>query len=227
MTRNKTITYISGIIALMAVVALVVSPLALAEMDAMGSHKGKMQLPPLEFTDTSVPVGESHSESLAADVISITEAIDSIEGRVVMISLMPVQEYLAYFALVISGEEVFHVIVDAGNGDVLYTSDGMSIADIDAKMAEMKSKHSGMSGMYSGMTGEYDASKHTGMTGMVDHTTVLEPTGNEELDALRAEFVEKMQEIKQAHADGDFDKVKELAAELEDLRNQIIEVTYN
>ena len=49
-----------------------------------------------------------------------------------------------------------------------------------------------------GMSGEYDASKH-------------------------AEFIEKIQELKQAHANGDFDKVKELSAELQDLRNQIVE----
>jgi len=76
-----------------------------------------------------------------------------------------------------------------------------------AKMAEMKSKHSGM-------TGEYDASKHAGMTGM---------TG--EYDASKhTKFVEKIYELKQAHADGDFDKVKELTVDLEDLRNQIIDL---
>jgi len=64
-----------------------------------------------------------------------------------------------------------------------------------------------------GMTGEYDASKHAGMTGM----TV-------ESDASKhAEFVEKIQELKQAYANRDFDKVKELSAELQDLRNQIVE----
>jgi len=73
------------------------------------------------------------------------------------------------------------------------------------------SKHTGMTGM-TGMTGEYDASKHTGMTGM---------TG--EYDASKhTEFVEKIYELKQAHADGDFDKVKELTVDLQDLRNQII-----
>jgi len=70
------------------------------------------------------------------------------------------------------------------------------------------SKHTGMTGM----TGEYDASKHAGMTGM---------TG--EYDASKhTEFVEKIYELKQAHADGDFDKVKELTVDLQDLRNQII-----
>jgi len=67
-----------------------------------------------------------------------------------------------------------------------------------------------------------DADKH-GMTGMVDNNKVLEPTGNEDSNARHAEFVEKIQELKQAHANGDFDKVKKLAAELQDLRNQIVE----
>ena len=49
-----------------------------------------------------------------------------------------------------------------------------------------------------GMSGEYDSSKHAG-------------------------FVEKIQELKQAYANGDFDKVKELTVELQDLRNQIVE----
>jgi hypothetical protein len=50
-----------------------------------------------------------------------------------------------------------------------------------------------------------------------------EPTGDIELDALRAQFLEKIQEIKEAHQDGDSEKIDELRQELKDLRSQIIE----
>ena len=101
-----------------------------------------------------------------------------------------------------------------------------------AKMAEMKSKHSGMTGEYdaskhagmTGMTGEYDASKHAGMTGMTgeDGTSKHPGMTGEDGTSKHTEFVEKIYELKQAHADGEFDKVKELTVELQDLRNQII-----
>ncbi len=49
-----------------------------------------------------------------------------------------------------------------------------------------------------------------------------EPTGNEELDDLQTQFLEKIQELKEAHEEGDSDKVQELRKELGDLKEQLI-----
>ena len=169
MTRNKTVTYISGIIALIAVVAFVVSPLALAEMDATGSHIGKY---------------------------NIKEKLD------------------AYCAM--SPEEQAEVIAKHNKSDEMVSKineycslDEEGRAALIAEHKEKFEKHAGMTGM----SGDYDASKHAGMTGM-----------SGDYDASKhAEFVKKIQELKQAHANGDLDKVKKLTAELQDLRNQIVE----
>ena len=169
----------------------------------------------------------SVQENLAAVSIGALEAGGIAEeatgGQVIKGGLTHLQGYLVHVFIVVSDDIMYHVIVDAGNGEVLYTSDGISLEEFQAKMTEMKSKHPAMSGM----TGEYDASKHPAMSGNADYTKVLEPTGNEELDALRAEFVEKIQELKEVHDSGDFDKVQELSDELKDIRNQIVEEMHN
>lgn len=51
-----------------------------------------------------------------------------------------------------------------------------------------------------------------------------EPTGNEELDQLRSDFVEKIRELGEAHEDGDSERVQELSQELKDLRMQLKEL---
>ena len=48
-----------------------------------------------------------------------------------------------------------------------------------------------------------------------------EPTGNEELDGLRTQFVDKIRELKGANEDGDSDKAQELRQELKDLKDQL------
>jgi len=51
-----------------------------------------------------------------------------------------------------------------------------------------------------------------------------EPTGNEELDDLQTQFLEKIRELKEAHEDGDSDIVQELRKELKDLRELLIDL---
>ena len=51
-----------------------------------------------------------------------------------------------------------------------------------------------------------------------------EPTGNEEVDELGAQLVEKIGELKEAHEEGDSDKVQELRLEMKDLMQQLREL---
>jgi len=49
-----------------------------------------------------------------------------------------------------------------------------------------------------------------------------EPIGNEELDELQTQFLEKIQELKETHEEGNSDKVQELRKKLKDLREKLI-----
>ena len=51
-----------------------------------------------------------------------------------------------------------------------------------------------------------------------------EPTGNDELDDMQTQFLEKIQELKEAHEEGDSDKVQELRQELKGLRELFIDL---
>lgn len=51
-----------------------------------------------------------------------------------------------------------------------------------------------------------------------------EPTGDEEIDELGSQLVEKIGEIKEAHEEGDSDRVQELRQEIKDLLQQLREL---
>ncbi len=101
-------------------------------------------LPEIEGT---IPVGESIRENIESVNIDALEAgtiaIDSIEeGKVLFGGIMPTQGYLVYHYGVASSinDQLYRVIVDAGNGDILHTGEGISLAELDAKVAEMKER---------------------------------------------------------------------------------------
>ncbi len=50
---------------------------------------------------------------------------------------------------------------------------------------------------------------------------ISESSGNADIDAARATFVEKLQELRQAIQDGDTEKISELRKELKDLRSEL------
>ena len=82
------------------------------------------------------------------------------------------------------------------------------------------------------ITREYDHSKDDrkfSPGSLVNNIERLEerfsqPTGDEELDQLQSEFVEKVREFGEAHKDGDSEKIQELNQELKDLRIQLKEL---
>lgn len=51
-----------------------------------------------------------------------------------------------------------------------------------------------------------------------------EPTGNDELDDMQTQFLEKIQELKEAHEEEYSDKVQELRQELKGLRELLIDL---
>ncbi|MGI9565920.1 MAG: PepSY domain-containing protein [Nitrosopumilus sp.] len=109
---------------------------------------GKMMMghdiPDIEGT---LPVGESIRENISSVKIDALEAgaiaAESIEeGKVLRGGIVPTQGYLTYQYSVVSStdEQLYRVIVDAGNGEILHTSEGISIEELDARIAEMNER---------------------------------------------------------------------------------------
>jgi len=108
-----------------------------------GFHEKMMNdIPEIEGT---VPVEESIRESIESIKIDALEAgaiaAKSIEdGKVLRGGIMPTQGYLVYHYAVVSStdDQLYRVIVDAGNGEILHTSDGISLDELDTIIVEMK-----------------------------------------------------------------------------------------
>ena len=237
--NTKTKYMIPAFAAVFALMFVVATPYVIAEMDATGSHMGKYNIQ--EKLDAYCAMSPEEQEEVitkhnkSEDKVAKMNEYCSLdeEGRAALIESYKAEyQYYdkkkhgdmieminAYCAM--SPEEQAEVIAKHNKSDEMVSKiNEYCLLDEEgqkAMIAEHKEKfkkHTDVTkhGM-TGMSGEYDASKHAGMTGM----TV-------ESDASKhAEFVEKIQELKQAYANRDFDKVKELSAELQDLRNQIVE----
>jgi len=111
-----------------------------------GFH-GKMMMHNIPEIEGTIPVGESIRENIESVKIDALEAgtiaSESIEeGKVLLGGIMPAQGYLVYHYAVVSpvDDQLYRVIVDAGNGEILHTSEGTSIAELDARIDEMKEK---------------------------------------------------------------------------------------
>ena len=237
--NTKTKYMIPAFAAVFALMFVVATPYVIAEMDATGSHMGKYNIQ--EKLDAYCAMSPEEQEEVIAkhnkseDKVAKMNEYCSLdeEGRAALIESYKAEyQYYdkkkhgdmieminAYCAM--SPDEQAEVIAKHNKSDEMVSKineycslDEEGQKAMIAEHKEKFKKHTDVTkhGM-TGMSGEYDASKHAGMTGM----TV-------ESDASKhAEFVEKIQELKQAYANRDFDKVKELSAELQDLRNQIVE----
>jgi hypothetical protein len=111
-----------------------------------GFH-GKMMVHDIPEFEGTVPVGESIRENIKSVKIDALDAgaiaAKSVEeGKVILGGIMPTQGYLVYHYAVVSpvDDQLYRVTVDAGNGEILHTSDGISLAELDARIAEMKER---------------------------------------------------------------------------------------
>ena len=237
--NTKTKYMIPAFAAVFALMFVVATPYVIAEMDATGSHMGKYNIQ--EKLDAYCAMSPEEQEEVIAkhnkseDKVAKMNEYCSLdeEGRAALIESYKAEyQYYdkkkhgdmieminAYCAM--SPEEQAEVIAKHNKSDEMVSKineycslDEEGQKAMIAEHKEKFKKHTDVTkhGM-TGMSGEYDASKHAGMTGMTVESDASKHT----------EFIEKIQELKQAHANGDFDKVKELTVELEDLRNQIVE----
>ena len=112
-----------------------------------GFHGKMMMMHDLPKIEGTIPVGESIRENIESVRVDALEAgaiaTESIEeGKALFGGIMPAQGYMVYHYVVTSStdDQLYRVIIDAGNGDILHTSDGISLAELDAKIAEMKER---------------------------------------------------------------------------------------
>ena len=94
----------------------------------------------------TIPASDSMSENIENAKIHFSVATAVAEnavsdGQAIKGQLATVQGFLVYKFKVVDADDLVHkVIVDAGNGFTLYTSDGRSLEDYKEKMSEYKDK---------------------------------------------------------------------------------------
>lgn len=178
------------------------------------NHNGKKHMPILvEGFEGSIPITEdSDRQELKSQVtVSLSEAADGLEvykGHLGAVVNENDDKFLVW--LLANAEK------DEESGIVTVT-----IYIIDAADSTNTAQ----------ITREHTPSDHRNpsLGGLVNNIDKLEerfsePTGNEELDELQAQFVEKIRELKESHEEGDSGKVQELRQELKDLKQQLKEL---
>ncbi len=141
------------VLAIAVVASFGVHPIAQAQPGFFGppgmdhGFYGKMMMHNIPEIEGTIAVGESIRENIESVKIDALEAgtiaAESIEeGKVILGGIIPTQGYLMYHYGVASyaDDHLYRVIVDAGNGEILHTSEGISLAELDVKIAEMKER---------------------------------------------------------------------------------------
>lgn len=161
----------------------------------------------------SIPITEDTDRQTLKDkvTVSLSEAangLDVVGGHIGIAVNEKGEKYLVWTLASIDKDPESETatatiyIVDAGDSD----NTAQVTKEFDHSMMEdRKYYHDGAS--YSDKAGKWE--KFT------------QPTGNAELDALKSQFADKLQELKEAMVNGDSDRVQELRGELSDLKNQI------
>lgn len=217
----KTKYVIPALIATFALTIVLAAPYVLAEpgMDKpYGFHDGpkmhaKFMGVQVEGFVGNIPITEDTDKQTLKDqvTVSLSEAakdLDVVGGHIGIAVNENGEKYLAWILTSIDKDPesdtatITTYVVDAGDA----SNTTQVTKEIDFSMIKERKHHDGMS--YSDKAGNM-------------WEKFSQPTGNAEFDALRAQFAEKLQELKQAMADGDSDKVQELHNELSDLKNQI------
>ena len=212
---TKTKYLLPTFVAIFALMFVAATPYVAAEDSerSLASQYGKKHMPILvEGFEGSIPITEdSDRQELKSQVtVSLSQAAEGLEV------------YKAHLGAVVNeNDDKFLVWLlvnaekDAESGIVTVT-----IYIVDAADSSNTAQ----------ITRERTPSDHRTPSagGLVKNIDRLEekfsePTGNE-LDGLQTQFVEKIRELKEAHEEGDSDKVQELRQELKDLKQQIKEL---
>ena len=218
--NRKTTYLIPAFAAIFAMMFALAPSFAMAEYgDEMhGKWSGQKNHKMYKIVDVEGFVGsiqiteDADRESLKDQVtVSLSEAaagLDVMGGHIGVVVNENDEKFLVWLLKSIeknSESEIstvtIHVIdtADADNAAVI-------IRDIDHSQRDGKSS--------------YDLEKRTEKIEQI-REKLSESTGDADVDALRAAFVEKLQELKDALESGDSDKIPELRDELKDLRTEL------
>ena len=218
--NRKTTYLIPAFVAVFALMFTVASPLAMAEYSeemydkGIGQKHHKMhKVIEVDGFVGSIQITEDSDRQALRDQVSVSlseaaDGLDVLGGHIGVAVNENGDKYLVWTLKSIEKDSESETatatiyVVDAANADNTATI----TKEFDRSMWNGKFNH--------------DGDKRAKMMEKIQQK-LSEPTGDADVDAARATFVEKLQELKTALESGDSERASELREELKDLRSEL------
>ena len=217
--------------------SIVTAIVAFSPLDATAEYWKQHDMPEISG---SLPASDSMQENIEMEKIhfSVATAVAEnavIDGQAIKGKLEAVQGFLVYKFGIVDGDGLFHkVIVDAGNGFTLYTSEGKSIDDFkhyshgdnwshdkmmgshfaDLTPEELEQKHAQFKEMKEAFSSLSEENRETIMAHFKDMKTQYADLSDEERTAKHAEMKTMMEEFMQLSLDEKIEYLTEFANSL-------------
>ena len=218
---TKTQYLLPAFVAIFALMFVVATPYVAADEDdkRFAQQNGKKHMPiQVEGFDGSIQITEdSDRQEIKSQItVSLSDASDGLDVHKAHLGVVVNEnddKFLVWILVNVEkdaeSETAIATIYVVDAGDLSNTATITKEIDLSEKTRDGKRTRDG-----DGMANKIERLEER----------FSEPTGNEELDDLQTQFLEKIRELKEAHEEGDSDKVQELRKELKDLREQLIEL---
>ena len=203
------------IAAILSIGIIAIAPNAVAEY--------KHHMP--EITGT-IEASDNMAENLAKEKIHFSVATSVAEhaienGQAIKGKLGVIQGYLVYKFGIYSDDLVYKVIVDAGNGATLYTSEGKSVSELKKHGYGNKWSHDkGMKSYYADLTPEEREAMHSQFKEM---KAAFDTISQEDKDAIKAHFIA----MKEQFADLSDDEHTQKHSELKEKMKEFMDLTFD
>ena len=217
--------------------SIVTAIVAFSPLDATAEYWKQHDMPEISG---SLPASDSMQENIEMEKIHFSVATAVAEnavtdGQAIKGKLGAVQGFLVYKFGIVDGDGLFHkVIVDAGNGFTLYTSEGKSIDDFkhyshgdnwshdkmmgshfaDLTPEELEQKHAQFKEMKEAFSSLSEEDRETIMAHFKDMKTQYADLSDEERTAKHAEMKTMMEEFMQLSLDEKIEYLTEFANSL-------------
>ena len=218
--NRKTTYLIPAFVAVFALMFSVASPLAMAEYSegmhdkGIGQKNHKMhKVIEVDGFVGSIQITDDSDRQVLRDQVSVSlseaaDGLDVLGGHIGVAVNENGDKYLVWTLKSIEKDSESETataiiyVVDAGDADNTATI----TKEFDRSKLDGKFNH--------------DGDKRAKMMEKIQQK-LSEPTGDADVDAVRATFVEKLQELKAALESGDSERASELREELKDLRSEL------
>ena len=217
--------------------SIVTAIVAFSPLDATAEYWKQHDMPEISG---SLPASDSMQENIEMEKIHFSVATAVAEnavtdGQAIKGKLEAVQGFLVYKFGIVDGDGLFHkVIVDAGNGFTLYTSEGKSIDNFkhyshgdnwshdkmmgshfaDLTPEELEQKHAQFKEMKEAFSSLSEEERETIMAHFKDMKTQYADLSDEERTAKHAEMKTMMEEFMQLSLDEKIEYLTEFANSL-------------